>query len=744
MRYLARNALDDALDEAAALAETLSLKLEAARQFRRSTHQPEHGWREADNRPAGAGGGGPSRIRALMSSVGLAVLAVPQLGARAFGNRGVLTGAMVAGAVTVVGTAHLQSRWRALAELEARTVAVSVRYSDGSVRGVVAPTAPLTTRNADGSRAVRVTLPVEEVPSDFMRLVGAMEGDGVLGVDWPALAISIGCYVASEKLGVTESEALRLTNGRCAGSSTPLMQAARTLRDTREYSVKRKCAEVLDAVALALFLGARKDRFVADTLEFGASGGRPLIGHRAAAQTVFGREPHELALHEQALLAAMLKRPARLYCGGSGDLYRFEEQRDRARYWLRKEFEGDPRLAEALTQLDAMPAVTSPAPLAAVGGPTACRANLHPLRRLEQLDRSVLVAVERERDALVARGIHPREIELSIDWPAQQAFLAAVGQNRVRMAAQGGWIVDPRSHDLAVLAFDTRPTGHLRTLYEPAGFEAQLFGRRELGSLGKLAALAFLAEQGWKPDEPLCNRAWDNRHNAGGDPGKPSCASRDALIPIERAVGQSLSLAIREALARYPQDALRSRMEEWGFTLPTDGPPAYSISFGLTQATPARMAAFAAALSNGIAGRPAIAREPTVIARFRDGAGVWHDAPQGALIDLRRAFATAAGREAITRGAGAALSYRGAAGPGTLVALGAPLAGEVAKSGTLDDEAGQTRFKAAVGARGGAAWFVMAAPQRGALGGNGVSVIPLAKTARQAAVVGGSVPDRSR
>jgi membrane peptidoglycan carboxypeptidase len=532
--------------------------------------------------------------------------------------------------------------------------------------------------------------------------------------------------------GLRQAGAVGLNNGRCAGASTLLGQAARTLRDDQTYSASRKLGELFDASALALRLRHRRERdtFIANTLRFGHSGGAPLIGLRAASLTVFNREPKQLRLHEHALIAAMLLYPAQLHCGPAtqNDIRRFNQQRNRARYGLVRAFEGDPRLAGELDALAKLAPITAPPPLPGLPERMACQANIHPLLRLGAVDPAAQRAMLRERESLNRLGIKASAYRLSFDRPEQAEFSRAIEQSRSQMAAQGGWIADPRSDEVVVLGFAARPDGKLSALYDSAA-NPQLFARRELGSLGKLAALAFLAERGWRPDQPLCNLAWGGRHNAGGNAGARTCDTPGARMTVSHAFGHSISLAVREALSHFPDAALRMRMTEWGFTVPSSSPASYNVAFGLAQASPAHLSAFTAALSRGLAGEPAIAAEPRVLVQYRDSFGKWRPVPQKGVVDLRGVFMTERGRAVVAEGAAAALLPGG-----TLHALGIKPPLSVAKSGTLDDEAKRVRFKAAAGAWRGSAWFAMVAPRTGPLGGPSIAMIPLATSVRHAMV----------
>ena len=494
----------------------------------------------------------------------------------------------------------------------------------------------------------------------------------------------------------------------------------------QEFDCQAKGTQVLRAIALNLhFIGNRSAyrAFVADTLYYGDAQGKPVYGLRAASLVMFGKDPSRLHLEESALLAATLLHPMALSCipSSAAATERFEQQRSRALKALDKGFADDPRYSGARTNLLALAPITAPAqpPVANAAGlphDAACRA-APPLLRLEGLDSSIQLTVAAELRQLAAGGADVREMRLATNFTAQVPFKSAVERARNEIAATQAahWFSDPSASGAVILAFSTSPEGRLSALYESSS-DLQLHQKRGLGSLNKIVALAFLAEQGWTVSRSFCNKTvqLDERqlNNAGGDPGVPDCNRYPAgRMTVEHVIGHSISLAVYDALRQYPAASLQQRLDEWGIAVPAKIDPRYALSFGLARTTPAHMVAFFSAISSGLARSEPVGYEATALTAWRSADGRWHSV-HGPSIDLSRAFSTPTGRALLTAGAGAAYA------PGsTLAALGPDVSGAVGKSGTLDGLiAGNVVYKGTAGALAGSAWFAMAVPQQGALG----------------------------
>ncbi|WP_323799159.1 transglycosylase domain-containing protein [Parasphingorhabdus sp.] len=628
------------------------------------------------------------------------------------------------------------NQWPQLAALREQMDGIVVTDAWGVEGGLLLRSDGLTTRDGDGRIVPRVSMPVRHVSKDFMTAAETLEGEGILGVSPVNMARAAVCW-PFQSMGFEKIGPLRLKQGRCSGGSTLGAIAIRSLTDQRSYGLGRKFSEVMSTISLGLHLTPGSDahsRFISDTLYFGYARGLPLYGVRSAGRAAFGKDEN-LDLHESALLAGMLLYPVGLNCGQpqKSALDRFALIRNRAIYALDRGFRDDPRYVTERAKLVSIPAITAPAaaPEALAAGldsDASCRAGAHPALMLEELDSSARLASVALLSKLAAADV--REVRLSTSFQGQFQFKAQVNEalHSISVQQRGHWQVDPSSGPgVIALAFATDSDGKLTALYESTG-DAQLYHERELGSLAKIPALLFLAEQGWNVTDQFCNKASPPFTNAGGDPGVKSCASGRGLglMSVDEVFGRSISLAVMDALRQYSPALLTRRMNELGIALPKDVEPAYAVAFGLARTSPARMEAIFAAVSSAVSGSKPIGHEPTIIDSYRTVDGKWHQ-PISTEVDLSASIATPQARELIRRGANAAYGSHG-----TLAALGPALVGSVGKTGTLDAESGSVRLKTAAGAWGGRGWFALAVPQTGALGDSAISIMPLARSARDA------------
>ena len=667
---------------------------------------------------------------------------MPKWRSLSLGNRRKL--AMVLLSASALGAPLILSwqQWPQLALQRERMGGVVVTDAGGVEGGLLLRSDGLTTHDGDGKVVPRVSLPVKSVPKDFMTAANTLEGAGILGVSPINMARAAVCW-PFQSMGFTTIKPLRLRQGRCSGGSTLGAIAIRSLTDQRSYGLGRKFYEVMSTVSLGLHLTPGSDahsRFISDTLYFGYARGLPLYGVRSASRAAFGRDEN-LALHESALLSSMLLYPLALNCGNAqkSALARFEQIRNRAIYALDRGFRDDPRYDVERAKLVSMPAITAPAaaPEALAAGldsDASCRAGAHPVLMLEALDSSARLASLALLNKLGDAAADVREVKLSTSFQAQSQFKVDVNEalHSISMQQRGHWQVDPSGAGVVALAFATDANGKLTSLYESTA-DAQLYRERELGSLAKIPALLFLAEQGWNVTKRFCNKASPPYTNAGGDPGVESCAAGrgPGLMNVDEVMGRSISLAVMDALRQYSPALLTKRMKELGISIPDNVEPAYAVAFGLARTSPARMQTIFASVSSGLSGSKPIGREPSIVVSYRTVDGNWHR-PTSTEVDLTPYFATPQARALIERGAKAAYNLRS-----TLAALGPALMGSVGKSGTLDDDSGSVRLKTAAGAWGGRGWFALVVPQTGALGDSSISIMPLARSARDAMMRGG-------
>jgi Transglycosylase len=665
-------------------------------------------------------------------------LAMPSWSVVAVGNKRKIAAAIIALGVCAALLAYSWTLFPELVALRDRMGGIVVTDAAGVEGGLLLRVDGLTTRRGDGKIVPRVSLPVKSVSRDFIKAGQTLEGQGVLGVSPVNMARAAVCS-AFQSIGFHKITPLRLKDDRCNGGSTLAAIAVRSLTDKRKYGIGRKLDEVMSTISLSLHLKSGSDahsRFISDTAFFGYARGLPLFGVRATAQANFGKDEN-LALHESALLASMLLYPVELNCGQpqKSALARFDQIRNRAIYALDRGFRNDPRYSAERELLVTMPAITSPAaaPEALSAGldrDAACRAGGHPALKFEALDSTARLASMVALSKLGHAANDVREMRLSTSFQAQARFKAQIDKALHSIAVQqrGHWNGDPSGSGVVALAFASDAHGTLTALYESTS-DSQLYRERELGSLAKIPALIFLSEQGWSVTDQFCNKASPPYSNAGGDRGVKSCDGDRGLglMNVDEVMGRSISLAVMDALRRYPPALLTKRMAELGITLPKNVEPAYAVAFGLARTSPARMQAIFAAVSFGVSGSKPVGREPSIVVSYRTADGSWHK-PLSTAVDLSAAFTSADGRTLISRGTIAAYGPQG-----TLAALGPAVIGSVGKTGTLDTaEPGSVRLKTAAGAWAGRGWFVMAVPRTGALGDSSISIMPLARSARDA------------
>lgn len=614
----------------------------------------------------------------------------------------------------------------------AATTAVQLRDAQGRVWGFVAQ---------PGSKASYTSAHADTINADFMRSIETLETNSdYFGISPTGILRSARCVIGSGFYHAAQ---------QCGGASTLLMQTATAIRGGKggRSVAGRKIAELVDAAALSYTYprhSPERARFIADNLPFG-NAGRPIQGLRNASLIIFGVEPEKLSLAQAAILAAAPKRQISLYCGEptaktrAAIAQRWHELRTRASYALQKGSSRDPRLASALSEVRAMPDHIHPAPLdssltAGMSSVDQCNAAADPIHRTDLIDSSVRSATTSDLARIaLAPGEAIEEVRLGTGFERQAGFKDQIhgALHDMETGQQGMWRwgLEDISH-VDTVAFSTVEGGLIRDLFlsSPRGL---LDEQRRLGSLSKLVGLLAFAASGRGPDSLICNHASAGLQDAGGDQGYRDCNTSGARIPIPTAIGQSLSLAVMDGLRGLTERQLRDAANAAGFIIPPKVDPAYAIAFGLAEASPARAAAVAMAMSRGASGRPAIAEVPHVVEAYRVG-GQWR-VFQAERVDLRPFFTTSRARTLVTQAGSAALTVQ----KGTLRALvsaGPVQPFEVTKSGTDAREQMLTYAKTGIGATASTGWFTMIASPRSPLGGSKASSIPLSLVTRRASL----------
>ena len=152
------------------------------------------------------------------------------------------------------------------------------------------------------SHEQRELVQLEEVPGHLTEAILAVEDQRFMqhrGIDWRRIG---GALIANVKAG-----------GIAQGGSTLTQQLAKNFFLTPERTVWRKVQEA----TMAVIMEARYDKSLIleaylNEIYFGQRGGTAIHGVGEAARFYFGRHVKDLAVHESALLAALIQSPNRL------------------------------------------------------------------------------------------------------------------------------------------------------------------------------------------------------------------------------------------------------------------------------------------------------------------------------------------------------------------------------------------------------------------------------------------------
>lgn len=142
----------------------------------------------------------------------------------------------------------------------------------------------------------RIPLHIDQVPQQLIRAFIAAEDDRFYkhnGIDFKGLLRAAG--------------QLALTGKKRQGGSTITMQVARNFLLSNERTYLRKLKEIV--LALKIERQYSKDQIL-DLYLNKIYMGQRAYGLAAAAQTYYGKEVNELALHEQAMIAGLPKAPS--------------------------------------------------------------------------------------------------------------------------------------------------------------------------------------------------------------------------------------------------------------------------------------------------------------------------------------------------------------------------------------------------------------------------------------------------
>ena len=640
--------------------------------------------------------------------------------------------------------------WR-LSEVEHRYAALQDNARAVEIYDSKQRLAGIAEISANGSTG-HIVLPSKAVPEAFFRIYEALEDKprnnplrSYYGIDYVRTGLAFACYGYNR---------LTRSGDACPGGSTVEQSTARGWNsrfggmDGRNAS--DKFAEMLDATSISVIMSRAPERgrvLAADAISYGtAPGGFELWGLRNASLMTFGVEPEKASLAQLAILASMPKWRMAWSCNPNhrfnGDEMEARNKiRERAIYGLQRAFPAnDPAALAAVQELRGMIIPAQPAPLSAdlivgLDAQSACLAAANPVNRVQRLMPGESAALRTELRTIEQRYGKVEAIELTADLAEHRIFQATISavlgeMDRGRGSFGERLVGDGLAAD--ALALGTDANGYVLHIATTSQRD-MLNTAVQTGSTGKLVIALAAARYGMSADTPLCERRDEitNVRDAGGFSGFADCSSPDASIDLASAFGESRNLPILQLGRSLPPAIIEQAMRDTGFKLDGNVERSFGLVTGLSMNSPARVAATQLAIANGIAGKPATAFVPTVIARVRVN-GRWI-VPERASVDLQAYFSTPMARAYMATAATAAVSNP----RGTLRGIlnGEPAVLETAKSGTVPGPRPMlaTRIKWGSGALAGrGAWVSLIAARRTYVGNASFSSIPLSRSTRDA------------
>jgi penicillin-binding protein 1B len=370
--------------------------------------------------------------------------------------------------------------WARYAELSD----VTVRWNGDDIASLTAPTGEplqeatvepetIATFMNDAAGSISRTH-IEPVP--FAALDGSPLADAVV-------ASEDGLFRTHHGVDFMRLAAVPIAGG---GASTITMQVARlNVLEDRRRTLTRKASEI--GVAMAIERTYSKDAILTaymNTVDLGASRGRPVHGFGAAAREYFGiRDLRQATPIQAATLAALLNQPSRYLDElQDGDDTRLQRQRNRVLRLMRKHFPA--RYSDAWLR----------------------DAEQQPVTLADRSSRDdVLGKISRHALDYALTGLEiesPARVYLTLDAALQQIAVEAVERGALALEQRAG-MQRPARVQAALLAIDPS-TGEILAMvgsrdYETSQFNRSMRARRQIGSIMKpftyLAAFERAAQE---------------------------------------------------------------------------------------------------------------------------------------------------------------------------------------------------------------------------------------------------------
>jgi penicillin-binding protein 1A len=445
-----------------------------------------------------------------------------------------------------------------------------------------------------------------------------------------------------DPLGMARAVFVDVTSGtRKQGGSTITQQYVKNAFVTQDRTLKRKVSEAVLAYRLERHLS--KDAILGlylNTIYFGHSA----YGVGTAAQTYFGKPVDKLTLAQSAMLAGVIKSPAR-----------YSPYRDMAAARGRR--------ATVLAQMNAQGYITQAQQRAANAEP------IH-LVGLHGKAGAAPYFMEYVKDDLIQRFGPERvyrgglRVRTTLDLPMQKAAERAVARALNRTS-------DPSA---ALVAIDPK-TGRILALVGGRDFATQQFdvatqGHRQPGSAFKPFVLATALSSGVSPEATF--DAGPKTLDIGA--GKPwrvtGSAGHPGPMRLRQATEQSVNSVFAQLILRIGANKVARTAESMGVETPLTAVPAIALGGLKEGVTPLELTSAYGTLADG-----GLQKSPYALAEVRDATGkILYTAPGGdgkRVLDPAVAYLTTD----LLRGVIAR-------GTGTAAAIGRPAAG---KTGTTQE-----------------------------------------------------------